>query len=74
MKSTHVESFLAGVAFGVGITILSLYAQRPRSFVASLENVAEIGRARRAKEEENRFLRERLRAMGFTDNEISENL
>jgi hypothetical protein len=36
--------------------------------------MAKIGRARRAKEEENRFLRKRLRAMGFSDKEINENL
>jgi hypothetical protein len=33
-----------------------------------------MGRARRAKEEENKFLRKRLKTMGFSDNEINENL
>ncbi len=74
MKSTLAETFLAGVAFGIGITVLSLYAQRPRCFVNSLEGVAEMGRARREKEEENKFLRERLREMGFSEKEIKENL
>jgi hypothetical protein len=33
-----------------------------------------MGRARRAKEKENKFLRKKLRAMGFSDKEINENL
>jgi len=74
MKSPVLETFLAGVVFGIGITVLSLYAQKPVCFVTPLEALAKIGRARRAKEEENRFLRKRLRAMGFSDKEISENL
>jgi hypothetical protein len=51
-----------------------LYAQKPGYFVTSLETIAKMGRARRAKEEENKFLRKRLKAMGFSDREISENL
>ena len=74
MKSPVLETFLAGVVFGMGITVLSLYAQKPVCFVTPLETMAKIGRARRAKEEENRFLRKRLRAMGFSDKEINENL
>jgi hypothetical protein len=74
MKSTVLETFLVGVGFGIGITVLSLYAQRPGFFVTSLETIAEMGRARRAKEEENEFLRKRLKAMGFSDMEINENL
>jgi len=74
MKSTLLGTFLAGAAFGMGITVLSLYTQKPGCFVTLLEGVAEMGRARRAKEEENKFLRERLKAMGFEDNEINENL
>lgn len=74
MKSPVLETFLVGVAFGIGITVLSLYTQKPGCFVTSLETIAEMGQARRAKEEENKFLRKRLRAMGFSDKEINENL
>jgi hypothetical protein len=74
MKLPVLKPFLVGVAFGIGITILSLYAQKPGYFVTSLETIAEMGRARRAKEEKNKFLRKRLKAMGFSDEEITENL
>ena len=74
MKSPVLKTFFVGVASGIGITVLSLYAQKPRCFVTSLESIAEMGRARRAKEEENKFLRKRLKAMGFSDKEINENL
>jgi hypothetical protein len=74
MKSSVLETFLVGVAFGIGITVLSLYAQKPGCFVTSLETIAEMGRARRAKEEENKFLKKRLKAMGFSDEEIDGNL
>ena len=74
MKSPILETFLVGVAFGIGITVLSLYAQKPGCFVTSLETIAEMGRVRRAKEEENKFLRKRLKAIGFSDKEIDENL
>jgi len=74
MKSVVLKTFLAGVAFGIGMTGLSLYAQRPVYFVTSLETIAEMGRARKAKKEENKFLRKRLKAMGFSDEEINENL
>jgi hypothetical protein len=74
MKLPVLETFLVGVAFGIGITVLSLYTQKPGCFVTSLETIAEMGRARRAKEEENKFLRKKLKAMGFSDKEINENL
>jgi hypothetical protein len=74
MKSPVLETFLVGLAFGIGATVLSLYAQKPGCFVISLETIAEMGRARRAKEEENKFLRKRLKVMGFSDKEINENL
>jgi len=74
MKSPVLETFLVGVAFGIGITVLSLYAQKPGCFVTSLETIAEMGRTRRAKEEENKFLRKKLKAMGFSDKEINGNL
>ena len=74
MKSPVLETFLVGVAFGIGLTVLSLYTQKPGCFVTSLETIAEMGRTRRAKEEENKFLRKRLKVMGFSDKEINENL
>ncbi len=74
MKASVLETFLGGVAFGIGITVLSLYAQKPGCIVTSLEAIAEMGRARKAKEERNKFLRKRLEAMGFSDKEIDENL
>ena len=74
MKSPVLETFLVGVAFGIGITVLSLYAKKQSCFVTSLETIAEMGRARRAKEEKNKFLRKRLKAMGFSDKEINESL
>ncbi len=74
MKSPILRTFSAGVAFGIGMTVLSLYAQKPRCFVTSLETIAEMGRARKDKKEEKKFLRKRLREMGFSDKEINENL
>ncbi|MBM4277866.1 MAG: hypothetical protein FJ130_08290 [Deltaproteobacteria bacterium] len=74
MKSPALKTFLAGAAFGIGVTVLFLYAQKPHCFVTSLETIAEMGRSRRAKEEKNKFLRKRLKAMGFSDKEINENL
>jgi hypothetical protein len=74
MKSPLHKTFLAGVGFGIGITVLSLYAQKPGCFVTSLETIAEMGRARRAKKEENKFLRKRLRGMGFSNEEINASL
>ena len=74
MKAPVLKTFLAGVAFGIGMTALSLYVQKPCYFVASLETIAEKGRARGAKKEENEFLRKRLKAMGFSDEEIKEGL
>ena len=72
MKSTVLETFLLGVAFGVGVTVLSLYAQKPICLVASVEALAEIGRKRRAKEEEKETRRQELKAVGFSDDEIDE--
>jgi len=74
MRSPVLKTFLAGVAFGIGMTVLSLYAQKPGYLVASIETIAGKGRARRAKKEEDKFLRERLKAMGFSDKEIKEGL
>jgi len=69
MKSTGLGTFLLGVAFGIGITLLALYTQKPGHFV---EAIAEKGRARRAREVEKRLRRERLKAVGFSDEEIDE--
>jgi len=65
MKSKVLETFLFGVTLGIGITILSLYTQKPGSLVASIETIAEKGRARRAKGEQEKLRRERLQSMGF---------
>jgi hypothetical protein len=72
MKSTVLETFLLGVTFGIGITLLSLYTQKPGRLVVSIETIAEMGRARRAKEKERKLQRERLRAVGFSDEEVDE--
>ncbi len=69
MKSTVLETFLLGFTFGVGITLLALYTQKPGRLVGA---VAESGRTRRAKEEEKRLQRERLREVGFSNEEIEE--
>ena len=72
MKSTALETFLFGVTLGVGMTVLSLYTRKPNCLVTSIETIAEMGRVRRAKEEEKRLRWERLKAMGFSDQEIDE--
>jgi hypothetical protein len=72
MKSFVLGTFLLGISFGIGITVLALYTQKPGRLVTSIENIAERGRTRRAKEEEAKLLRERLKAVGFLDEEIDE--
>jgi hypothetical protein len=72
MKSTALEAFLFGVTFGIGITVLSLYAQKPGRLVTTIETITEIGRERKAKEEAKKLRRERLREVGFSDEEIEE--
>jgi hypothetical protein len=72
MKTTALETFLFGVTFGIGITVLSLYTQKPGRLVTTVEAIAEIGRERRAKEEAKRLRRERLKEVGFLDEEIDE--
>lgn len=74
MKSPVIKTFLIGTAFGIGVTGLCLFSQKPGYLVHTLEALAEMGRVRRAKKEENNFLRKRLKAMGFSDKEIDENL
>ncbi len=72
MKSTVLESFLLGVTFGVGMTLLFLYTQKPGPLATSIQTIAERGRERRAREEENKVRRERLLAVGFSSDEIEE--
>ena len=74
MKLPVVETFLVGVVCGIGITVLSLYTQKPGCLVTAADTIAEMGRARRDKKEEDKFLRKRLKAMGFSNKEINENL
>ena len=72
MRSSVLESFLLGVACGIGIIFLALRTQRPARFVGLLETTDEAGRSRRTKEEERDLQRERFRTMGFSDEEIDE--
>ena len=72
MKSSALETFLLGVTFGIGITLLALYTQKPGRLVTSIETMAGSRRARRAKEEAKNLQRERLKAVGFSDDEIDE--
>jgi hypothetical protein len=74
MKRPVLETFLAGVAFGMGMTILTLYARKPGCAADLLDAIARKGRDRKAKGEENEYLRQRLKSMGFSDQEIRDNL
>jgi hypothetical protein len=67
-----LETFLFGATFGMRIIILSWYTQNPGCLAASIEKVAEMGRVRRAREEEKKLKRERLKTIGFTDKKIDE--
>jgi hypothetical protein len=69
MKSTGLGTFLLGVTFGIGLTLFALYTQKPGRLA---ETIAESRRARRAKEEEKKLQRERLKEVGFSDEEIDE--
>jgi hypothetical protein len=70
MKSTALETFLFGVTFGIGAAVLSLYTQKPARLVTTIETIAAMGRERRAKEEAKRLRREKLKEVGFSDEEI----
>ena len=70
LKSAGLRTFLLGVTLGVGATILCLYTRKPDRVAASMEALAEMGRKRRAEEEEKMLRRERLKEMGFSDEEI----
>ena len=72
MKSTALETFLLGVTFGIGMTLLALYTKKPGRLVTSMETIAEMRRARRAKDEEKKLQIERLKEVGFSDEEIDE--
>ena len=72
MKSSVLESFLLGVACGIGVTFLALCTQKPARFVGLLESTAETGRRRRTRDQEKDLQRDRFRAMGFSDEEIEE--
>jgi hypothetical protein len=72
MKSTDLGTFLLGVSFGIGLTLLALYTQKPGRLAASMETITEVRRARRVKEEEKKVQRERLKEVGFSDEEIDE--
>jgi len=72
MKSSVFESFLFGVACGIGITFLTLCTQKPARFVDLLESTAESGRCRRSRSAGREAQRERFKAMGFSEEEIEE--
>ncbi len=72
MKSTVLETFLFGVTFGIGITLLSLYTQKPDRLAITLGAIAEVGKDRRVREEAKRLRRQRLKEVGFSDDEIEE--
>ena len=74
MKSPVLGTFMAGVVCGIGLTVLALYTQKPGCFVTAADTITDMGRARRDKKKENKFLRRRLTAMGFSNKEINENL
>ncbi len=72
MKSAALKTFLLGATVGAGAMMLCLYTRKPDRIAASMETIAEMGRKRRAEEEEKRLRRERLKGMGFSDNEIDD--
>ena len=72
MKSGFMKPFLIGFACGMGVTLLSLYTQKPGSVVSSIDRLGELGRTRRAREEEKKVDRELLKAAGYSDQEIDE--
>ena len=72
VKSSALKTFLLGATLGVGAMILCWYTRKPDRIAASMEVIAEMGRKRRAEEEEKRLRRERLKGMGFSDEEIDD--
>ena len=72
MKAAALKTFLLGVTLGAGATILCLYTRKPNRIAISMDAIAEMGRKRRAEEEEKIMRRERLRGMGFSEEEIDD--
>jgi hypothetical protein len=72
MKSAGLKAFLFGIIFGIGMTMVCLYAQKPGRLATSIETIAEMGRARGVRKEERNLLGDRLKATGFSDKEIDE--
>jgi hypothetical protein len=70
VKSGVLKPFLLGFTVGIGITVLSLYTQKPRILGTSLEKIAAKGRVRSAEEAKRKREREWLKAVGFSDKEI----
>jgi len=67
MKSTILETFLLGVTFGIGITLLALYTQKPGRFA---ENNRRERASTKSQRRRKQLQRERLKAVGFSDEEI----
>ena len=74
MRAKVLKPFLLGVTCGIGISLLSLYTQKPTCLFSSLDTLAEMGRLRRAKTEEEKRERQWLSDAGFSDEEINEAL
>ncbi len=72
MKCRTIGAFFFGMAAGIGVTLLSLYTQRPNALSNLIGAVADVGQSRRVKRIENGLRKNRLKAMGFTDEEIGE--
>ena len=72
MRARTLEAFLLGVTAGVGISLLCWYAQKTGRSVPSLETWGEGRQTRRIKKEQNQLRRERLKTMGFSNEEIDD--
>jgi uncharacterized protein YjiS (DUF1127 family) len=72
MKSKVFESFLLGVTFGIGAILLSLYTRKPDCLASSMDALAQLGRTRETRKEKKRRSGQRLRDMGFSEEEINE--
>ena len=67
-----LKTFLLGVGCGIGLAIFSLYVQRPGWFAGLVETIAETGRNRKHRQDEESNQRERLRAAGFSEDEMTQ--
>jgi len=72
VKTRVLESFLSGMVVGIGATLLILYARKPGCLATGLEALSEMAREREEREGEERLQRERLKAMGYSDEEIED--